>query len=102
MNTGAVSVRHYKLGPVDVVEAEGEIDVLSVRDFGALLAEVSEKSDKLVADLRKVNYVDSAGLEALIKAYLNLSARDRQFGSVGVKARIIPFIYVFSFKALKV
>ena len=63
-----------------VVVPEGELDVATAHDLVAVLA---TQSGKVVVDLRKLSFIDLAGLRMLLEA----DARSRQNG---MNLRFIP------------
>ena len=59
----------------------GELDVASVRGLGADLSEaVGDLSRDLVVDLRRVTFIDSSALGALVKAARRLGTQGRTLG----------------------
>lgn len=66
-----------------VLELEGELDLLTAGRLGtALDREVRHGAGDVVVDLRRTNFVDSAGLHILLNAKRRLTRRSRGMGVV--------------------
>lgn len=89
MYTSNLVVTRRNEGTTEIIEASGEIDVLSVDRFKSPLRAAAESADALVVDLRGVTYIDSAGLESLIGAHSRMSKRSKTV-TVLVKAGSQP------------
>jgi anti-anti-sigma factor len=63
----ALSVRMSMHGRTAVVTFAGELDLNTIADAHAALAEVSEEAPRLVLDLSDVNFADSIGLGLLMQ-----------------------------------
>lgn len=79
MKIAKVDIRNYTSGSVEVVEAIGEIDVLDIDEFKQSVKSAADTVNDLVIDLRRVNFIDSAGLEVLISIYIKRSKQTRPF-----------------------
>ncbi|MCE5198175.1 MAG: STAS domain-containing protein [Armatimonadota bacterium] len=75
MTTTAVRLRQYNIGSTLVLEVDGDVDVVNIKDFRQSVLCASDTSNNLVMDLRKVDYIDRTGLEVIITIY---SIRARQ------------------------
>ena len=53
---------------ISVVRAVGDVDLNTVPQFKAALADASEAEDGIVLDMRAVSYMDSSGFAALLEA----------------------------------
>lgn len=73
-----LSVRTYECEGRRVIEPSGEITVLNIRPFREAVAGLEGQDCEAVVDLRKVPYIDSAGIEQLVVAYRILRRRDRK------------------------
>jgi anti-anti-sigma factor len=59
----------------------GELDVASAPAFEEELARVAD-SDLVVVDLKQLEFIDSTGLGALVKAHLRAQEHGREFALV--------------------
>jgi anti-sigma B factor antagonist len=78
-----VSITTSTVGTVTVVAVGGEIDVHTAPQVDDALAAVAAPGSAVVADLTKVEFIDSTGLSVLVRALAR--ARD-EGGSLGVVA----------------
>lgn len=61
------------------LEIEGEVDALTVPKLAAELSTVVRRSEKdIVVDLRKANFIDSAGLQILLATQRRLNTASRK------------------------
>lgn len=68
-----MKVHSRKEQDVQIVEVEGEIDLYTTPDFQGTLQSLIGKGEKLLLiDLKKVSYVDSSGMAAIIEAFRSL------------------------------
>jgi anti-sigma B factor antagonist len=73
------STRLTECKGMPLIHLSGEIDLYTVPQFQqALRAGMDSGASVLIVDLTDVQYIDSAGLSALIAAYKELSARNRR------------------------
>ncbi|GAB2826081.1 STAS domain-containing protein [Streptomyces daliensis] len=72
-------IRRYSLGRTLVVELSGEIDLV-VAPAGADFLQGTDlgSEPEVVADLRKVTFIDASGLGGLHRLYRRLRADDRR------------------------
>ncbi|MHB0912006.1 MAG: STAS domain-containing protein [Armatimonadota bacterium] len=71
------SVELQEQDGIPIVRAQGEVDLNTVGEFQSVLHEgLARDGTVLVADLRDLFYIDSAGLSALIATYRSLAARN--------------------------
>lgn len=73
------SVRSDTSGLVAVVTASGRVDSQTAPDLDAELTKVAAAKNKIVLDLKGVDYLSSAGLRAIVKA---LQAAQKSGGGV--------------------
>jgi anti-sigma B factor antagonist len=91
--------------PPEVIALEGEIDLHVSPEVAASLAKiVDQRPSRLIVNLRKVTYIDSSGLAALITAANNVEDYGGRLMLTGVKedvrtilenAHLIEFFSVF-------
>ena len=73
------STRLTECRGMPLIHTSGEIDLYTVPQFQqALRAGMDSGSPVLIVDLTDVQYIDSAGLSALIGAYKELSSQKRR------------------------
>ena len=73
-------VTHYSFDGIDAVVIDGHIDIFNVDTLTQMLSNYAGSSEKLVVDLRKTTYVDSAVLEQLALALNEQNANNKEFG----------------------
>lgn len=64
-----MQITKEKNGTELTVTLEGSLDTLTSRDLEAALRNSMDDIDKLIIDMKKLDYVSSAGLRVLFKAY---------------------------------
>lgn len=67
-----------QVGPDGAVVARGEIDVASVSDFERVLFSVADGTGPVVVDLVGVSFIDSSGMNALVRCYKRLEPTGRR------------------------
>lgn len=70
---------------VEVVRAAGEVDTSNAHELEAALSTLA--GARVVVDLTDVEYIDSAGVQALDRALIDLSAREGAFRLVAPAGR---------------
>jgi anti-sigma B factor antagonist len=70
-----------------ILRLHGPITLSNLFDFQARVR--SDKSQALIIDLTSVPYVDSAGIGALVGAYVNRHKDNRSLALVGVNDRVL-------------
>lgn len=81
-----VSIRTIE--DITVIEVEGNIDSRTAGEFEKKTVEATQKEDKLIIDLSKVEFLSSAGLRALLMLYRQVKARNGKIVLVGVSEEI--------------
>lgn len=66
-------------GSAQVVAVEGDVDLATADAVRAALQTASERSDRVVLDLREVAFMDTQGLAVVIEAQRAASDGGRQF-----------------------
>ncbi|MDR0788728.1 MAG: STAS domain-containing protein [Bifidobacteriaceae bacterium] len=56
-------------GNTYTIELEGRLDSVTSSDFKARIAELQEAKNDIVLDLKKLDFLSSAGLQILVMAY---------------------------------
>jgi anti-anti-sigma factor len=75
---------------VELVAPQGEIDISNVDVLDQVLAEViDEQPHRLLVDLSRVGYMDSAGISSLLRAGNRLTQKGGQLSLVGGN----PFVH---------
>jgi len=71
----ALEIKVESVDDVPVIRAVGELEIATVSEMRAVLAEVSERRPRaLVFDFRQISYMDSSGLGILVSAKKRLGA----------------------------
>jgi anti-anti-sigma factor len=63
---------HYKvfrLPDVSLITVQGEIDLANAHVFGSALSQLSSRGLPVLVDLTKIQYIDSTGIHALLRAH---------------------------------
>ena len=60
---------------VTVISPEGKLDHLTAEEFETKINELSEENDTLILDMKNVEYVSSAALRVILRAYDLLESR---------------------------
>ena len=81
---------HYTKDGIEVVDVEGEIDVRTAPRLRELLTDLASKNNcQLVVNLDRVEFLDSAGLGALVGGAKRAQARDGWLDLVCTRERIL-------------
>ena len=79
MNGSVIRVREERLDTTLVIELDGELDASSVSEVAVKLRRLVENQAlRLVVDLERVSYLDSAGINLLFAVAGELAARQQQ------------------------
>lgn len=71
----ALTITVESVDDVRVIRAVGELEIATVPEMRAVVAEVSERRPRaLVFDFRRISYLDSSGLGILVSAKKRLGA----------------------------
>lgn len=75
MEKHALTITVESVDDVPVIRAVGELEIATVPEMRAVVAEVSERRPRaLVFDFRQISYLDSSGLGILVSAKKRLGA----------------------------
>jgi anti-sigma B factor antagonist len=80
-------------GDVQVFEVVGEVDMASAAQFGSALELVFDGRRRVVVDLTQVEFFDSSGVAALIRAHRALSERGIEFRVVAPGSGIVRQVF---------
>jgi anti-sigma B factor antagonist len=81
---------HYTKDGIEVIDAEGEIDIYTAPRLRELLVDlVSKDNYRLVVNLEKVTFLDSTGLGVLVGSLNRVRARDGSLDLVCAQERIL-------------
>jgi anti-sigma B factor antagonist len=67
---------------VFVISLEGELDIYSTASLESKIKEVQDKAEELVLDLSRLDFMDGAGLRAIIEA-------DQRARAIGSSLKIV-------------
>jgi anti-sigma B factor antagonist len=85
-----LKLSHYNKNGIEVVDAEGEIDISSAPRLRELLIDlVSERNYRLVVDMEKVEFLDNKGLGVLVGGLKRVRAHDGSLDLVCTQERIL-------------
>lgn len=75
MDKHALTIMVESVDDVPVIRAVGELEIATVPEMRAVVAEISERRPRaLVFDFRRISYMDSSGLGILVSAKKRLGA----------------------------
>jgi anti-sigma B factor antagonist len=78
----AVGGRADAVAPAHVVAPRGELDLYSVEDVRAALAERPEGCELVVLDLRRLTFFDTSGIRLVVETLQSLTADGVRFALV--------------------
>jgi anti-anti-sigma factor len=85
---GTLEIELLGTDDVMVIDLAGQIDSYSAEEVSKLIeAHIHNQRVKVIVDLNKITYLDSAALSMLIKNKISLSKRGGDLRLVGVKAK---------------
>ena len=86
---------HYAKDGIEVIDAQGEIDIYTAPRLRELLIDlVTKGSYQLVVNLDKVGFVDSTGLGVLVGGLRRVRAHDGSLDLVGPRDRILKMLKI--------
>jgi anti-sigma B factor antagonist len=86
---------HYNKDGIEVVDAEGEIDVYTAPRLRELLIDLVNKNNyQLVVNMEKVEFLDSTGLGVLVGAVKRVRAHDGSLDLVFTQERILKIFRI--------
>lgn len=80
-----------------VLRVEGRIDTNTSREFQAELLLAFQKQNEVVADLKEVDYVSSAGLRAMLIAYKTAESKNGSFVLKNVQGSVRDILNMSGF-----
>jgi anti-sigma B factor antagonist len=88
-----VAVRVFEEGRSSVVHVVGELDIASAEQLDSVLRTLAQRSHgRVVVDLSRVSFMDSAGLRVLVRARERMDAGGRWLltrGATGQPRRLL-------------
>jgi anti-sigma B factor antagonist len=83
---GALEIELEGFGDIVLMALSGQVDNYTAEEITKIIDEYIIKGDlKIIIDLAKIDYLDSAGLSAFINARIRLSKRNGVLCLVGLK-----------------
>jgi anti-sigma B factor antagonist len=80
-------------GGIELVAPQGEIDISNVEVLDQVLGEViAEQPGRVLVDLSRVGYIDSAGISSLLRAGQRLSQKGGELSLVGGNPFVLRLI----------
>ncbi len=80
-------------GDVQVFEVVGEVDMSSAAKFGSTIESVFAGRPRVVVDLAQVEFFDSSGVAALIRAHRALSDRGIEVRVVALESGVVRQVF---------
>ena len=85
---GALEIELEGLGDIVLMILTGQIDNYTAEEITKLINEhINSDNLKVIIDLSKIDYLDSAGLSSLINAKIKLSKKNGDLRLVGLKGK---------------
>lgn len=85
---GALEIELKEANEIAVLDLSGQIDSFTAEELTKLIeAHINKGNFKVIVDLSKVDYLDSAGLTSLVNAKIKLSKRIGDLYLVGLKGK---------------
>ena len=86
---------HYDKDDIEVVDAEGEIDIYTAPRLRELLIDlVSKNNFQIVVNLEKVGFLDSTGLGVLVGGLKRVRAHDGSLDLVCTREQILKILRI--------
>ncbi len=85
---GRLGLTVSEQGEDDVVTEQGEIDIASSPELGAVLEGLEEEPRRVVIDISDVPFIDSSGLRVLIHFQQKRGENDRRVGLRGIQPNV--------------
>jgi len=85
---GALEIELEGIKDIMLMVLSGQIDNYTAEEITKIINQyINNGNSKVIIDLTKVNYLDSAGLSALVNAKIKLSKRNGGLRLVGLKGK---------------
>jgi anti-sigma B factor antagonist len=95
MSSNQLEIRDEKDGALRILALEGELDIATSTELdGRLESIVDSSSEDLMVDLSGVRFMDSMGLQVLLRARRKLGRQDRQLALVCPPGPILRLLVV--------
>lgn len=80
---------------------EGDLDINTVKEFQDKVLKIYKDLDKdLVFDLKKLDYIDSTGLGAIITVFKEVKEKNRKLMIINAKKNIKKLFYITELDSL--
>lgn len=80
---------------------EGDLDINTVREFqDEVLKQYKDKDKDIVFDLKKLDYIDSTGLGAIITVFKEVKEKGRKLSIINAKKNIKKLFYITELDSL--
>jgi len=90
-----LKLSHYAKDGIEVIDAQGEIDIYTAPRLRELLIALVSKGDyQLVVNLDKVGFLDSTGLGVLVGGLRRVRAHDGSLDLVCTQQRILKIFRI--------
>lgn len=80
---------------------EGDLDINTVRKFqDEILKQYKDKDKDIVFDLKKLDYIDSTGLGAIITVFKEVKEKGKKLSIINAKKNIKKLFYITELDSL--
>ncbi len=80
---------------------EGDLDINTVREFqDEILKQYKDKDKDIVFDLKKLDYIDSTGLGAIITVFKEVKEKGKKLSIINAKKNIKKLFYITELDSL--
>ena len=92
-NESAVDIQWSVVGDAFVITVSGEIDMTSVPELSKAIESAPDQSRRVVVDLEQTMFLDSSGLNSLIRGKRGLDARSIAFSVVAPRSGVVRRVF---------
>lgn len=83
-----LTLEHTEEDGVTIIALAGELDIASINEVESVLGPASWETERLCLDLSALEFIDSTGLAAIIRAHTAMAERNARFVIVCVEGAV--------------
>jgi len=88
-----VNIEFRELGDHKIIDVSGEVDLYNVSDLKKALFSITDGQFKsVIVDMKKVNYMDSSGIGALVAGMKKMKAHNGKFALMNIHDDVLNIL----------
>jgi len=91
-----VNIEFRTLGEHKIIDVSGEVDLYNVSELKKALFSITDgQHSSVIVDMKKINYMDSSGIGALVAGMKKMKAHSGKFALMNIHDDVLNILKLF-------